>query len=224
MDCRCGRCLPRKEVVMRLLAALLILFGTGIAQTIHQVPADSKGNQLLLTVEGRSVAGIPVIVEVVQKPSALTFASPVQKYAATGSQDEVKFVFDASRTAKIGKVDTILLSIRNGNGDLLATKEVLIQYAGPSNYRLEQNFPNPFNPATTIQFQLPEASRVRIVVFDLLGRESAVVLDEERPSGFHDVVFNARALASGAYFYRMMAEGVGGKGSHSETKRMLLVR
>jgi hypothetical protein len=209
---------------MRVLSALLLLGSTGIAQTIHQIPADSKGNQLVLTVEGKNVAGTSTVVEVIRRPSAMTFPSAVLQYVASGSPDEVKFAFDVTRMAKIGKVDTILLSVRNGSRDLLATKEVLIQYAGPSNYRLEQNFPNPFNPSTTIQFQLPEASTVRIVVFDLLGRESAVVLDEERPAGFHDVVFEARSLASGAYFCRMIAEGIVGKGSHSETKRMLLLR
>jgi hypothetical protein len=209
---------------MRLLTAFLVFGSTGLAQTVHQVPADTKGNKIILTVEGRNEPGTPTVVEVVRKPRVVSFTSSVARYEASGSQDEVTFAFDVTRAAQIGKVDTILLSVRKGSGALIATKEVFIRFAGPSIYRLEQNFPNPFNPTTTIQFQLPIASRVRIVVFDLLGRESAVVLDEERPAGFHDVVFDARGLASGAYFCRMMAEGIAGKGSHSETKRMLLLR
>lgn len=93
-------------------------------------------------------------------------------------------------------------------------------------FRLEQNFPNPFNPKTTIAFSLERAAHVRLSLFDDLGRESLTLIDEMRSAGHHAVEFNTRILgvsaqggyASGAYFYRLEAEGV------SETKRLVLLK
>jgi hypothetical protein len=88
----------------------------------------------------------------------------------------------------------------------------------PIAYRLEQNFPNPFNPSTTIRFASPSASRVHLSVFDLLGREVAVLMDEERPAGVTATVFDASGLSSGVYMYRLRA------GGQTISKKMLLVR
>ena len=89
----------------------------------------------------------------------------------------------------------------------------------PASFRLDQNYPNPFNPSTTIQFTLARPARVSLRVFNLLGQEVATLVDEVRTAGSHQVTFDARNLASGAYFYRLTtdAEIVG-------TKRMLFVK
>jgi hypothetical protein len=78
----------------------------------------------------------------------------------------------------------------------------------PSRYELYQNFPNPFNPSTQIRFDVPIAGHVRLTIYDVLGREVEVVLDEVREAGRHMVQFDARALASGMYFYRLTASSV----------------
>lgn len=65
------------------------------------------------------------------------------------------------------------------------------------------NKPNPFNPSTMIEYRIPVEERVRIAVFDALGREVAVLVDETRPAGWHQVLFHAEGLASGMYFYRI---------------------
>jgi photosystem II stability/assembly factor-like uncharacterized protein len=88
----------------------------------------------------------------------------------------------------------------------------------PRDYSLQQNYPNPFNPSTTIKFELPKSSMVRLSVFDILGREVSVLVNERRNAGVHEVKFDAAGLASGVYFYRMQA------GSYIETKKLLLVR
>jgi chitinase len=95
----------------------------------------------------------------------------------------------------------------------------------PLGYALEQNYPNPFNPATTIRFSLPVSSHVSLVVYDVLGNEVATLVNEERLAGKYNEVFDAAStrgkqgsLASGVYFYRLLA------GVFSETRRLLLLK
>ncbi len=88
----------------------------------------------------------------------------------------------------------------------------------PGGYRLEQNYPNPFNPTTKIEFALPRSENVRLSVYDVLGREVAVLLNEEKPAGSYRVTFDAKGIPSGSYFYTLRA------GSFSVTKAMLVVK
>jgi len=89
----------------------------------------------------------------------------------------------------------------------------------PNYYSLSQNYPNPFNPTTTIKFGLPKAGNVKLVVFDILGREVATLINNEfRDVGTYTVNFDASALSSGVYFYRLES------GDFSQTKKMLLVK
>ena len=84
---------------------------------------------------------------------------------------------------------------------------------------LSQNYPNPFNPTTAIGFSLLAVGNVSLKVFDILGREVATLLNNEiLESGEHEVTFNANALPSGIYFYRLTA------GEFSETKKLLLLK
>jgi hypothetical protein len=85
-------------------------------------------------------------------------------------------------------------------------------------FRLFQNFPNPFNPATTITFEIPNSGHVTLKVLDILGRVVSVLVNERRNAGFYEVTFNASHLVSGVYFYRLSA------GHFVETKKLLLVR
>jgi hypothetical protein len=88
----------------------------------------------------------------------------------------------------------------------------------PTVYALEQNFPNPFNPETTIPFALPERSHVRLSVFDLLGREVAVLVNGVMDAGTHDATFNGAELSSGVYFYRMEAN------DFTQTRKLMLMK
>jgi hypothetical protein len=72
-----------------------------------------------------------------------------------------------------------------------------------ADFRLDQNFPNPFNPSTTIGFQIPQSGKVSLKVYDLLGREVATLVDEELSSGIYSIPFDAQGLASGTYLYRL---------------------
>ena len=88
----------------------------------------------------------------------------------------------------------------------------------PSSFRLSQNYPNPFNPTTTISFHLPQRSFVTLRVFDIMGREISTIILEELPSGNYTKQWNASALSSGVYFYRLQA------GSFTETKKLVLLK
>jgi len=88
----------------------------------------------------------------------------------------------------------------------------------PARFALLQNYPNPFNPTTVISYQLPVASSVRLVVYDMLGRDVAVLVNEKKEPGNYEVQFDGSGLSSGVYFYRLTA------GDFVSTKRMLLIR
>ncbi len=75
----------------------------------------------------------------------------------------------------------------------------------PSTYSLDQNFPNPFNPTTTIRYSLAHRSQVTLAVFNMLGENVATLVNEMQESGTHDARFDASGLASGVYFYRILA-------------------
>jgi hypothetical protein len=88
----------------------------------------------------------------------------------------------------------------------------------PSEFMLSQNFPNPFNPTTSLQFALPKTEHVLVRVYDMLGREETTLVDETLPAGRYTVTWNASRAASGVYFYRIAA------GPFIDTKRMLLLK
>ncbi len=88
----------------------------------------------------------------------------------------------------------------------------------PAEFKLEQNYPNPFNPSTTIQFAVPERSKVLIKIYDILGSEVITLVDEEMEAGWHKKNFDASSLSSGIYLFRMDA------GSYVNTKKMILIR
>lgn len=90
-------------------------------------------------------------------------------------------------------------------------------------YSLGQNYPNPFNPKTVISYELPVVSRVSLKVYNLLGKEVATVFEGERRPGHYEDRFDGTELASGMYFYRLVANA-GQAGRFSETKKLLLLK
>ena len=94
----------------------------------------------------------------------------------------------------------------------------------PMVFRLSQNYPNPFNPVTRINYDLPKDSKVKIVIYDILGREvKLLVNNEQKTAGFYIVDFNASNYASGVYFYRIEAEEPNGN-KFVDSKKMVLLK
>jgi subtilisin-like proprotein convertase family protein len=88
----------------------------------------------------------------------------------------------------------------------------------PNYYFLNQNYPNPFNPATVIKFGVPLSGDVKLVIYDILGREVSTLVNEHKHPGTYEVNFDASNLSSGVYFYSIQTD------NYRETKRMLLVK
>ena len=110
-----------------------------------------------------------------------------------------------------------LKQIDNG-GAFRYSQSAEIEIAAPKTISLAQNFPNPFNPTTLIRYQLSEFGYVRLTVFDLFGRELAVLVNEEKPAGLYSVTFDGSRYASGIYFYKMQTP------AESDVRRMILTK
>ncbi len=114
----------------------------------------------------------------------------------------------------------------NWSGDLAESPFVqmsLLEQSVPTMYELSGNYPNPFNPETVIRFALPEKTKVKVQIFDMLGRRVQVLLDAEKPGGFHELIWNGRdktgrQVPSGIYFYKLNA------GDFSDIKKMTLIK
>lgn len=100
----------------------------------------------------------------------------------------------------------------DGNGDTENSE------AGPQQFALSNNYPNPFNPTTVISYQLPTSSQVTLKVFDMLGREVAILVNGRVSAGQHEVQFDASQLSSGIYIYRLQT------GEFIQTKKMMLIK
>ncbi len=88
----------------------------------------------------------------------------------------------------------------------------------PDKFELLQNYPNPLNPSTRINYSMPEISFVTLRLYDVLGNEILTLVNEEKPAGNYSVEFNAANLPSGSYFYRLTTN------KFSETKKMILMK
>jgi hypothetical protein len=139
--------------------------------------------------------------------------SSIQYYfkVADGVQNE-REIMDYYVTGKSVPLGRLSFSYMSGSVTSVGTA------ARPWNFSLSQNFPNPFNPSTEIRYSLSRSGLVTLKVYDLLGREVAVLADGPQAAGEHTVRFGSTGLASGIYVYRLQAEG------GALSRRMILLR
>jgi hypothetical protein len=104
------------------------------------------------------------------------------------------------------------------NGRFRYSQEVEVDLSNPFRYSLEQNYPNPFNPITKIQFAVGNRQFVSLKVYDILGRQVATLVSEEKSLGSYTIEFNAGELSSGIYFYQLKA------GDFISTKKLVLLK
>ena len=105
----------------------------------------------------------------------------------------------------------------NGNFAYFELANV-VEVALPTKYNMSQNYPNPFNPTTKIDFEIPENTFVKIVMYDMLGREAKSIMKENKQAGFYTAMLNTGDLSSGTYFYRMEA------GKYIKTLKMTIIK
>jgi len=133
---------------------------------------------------------------------------------------------DAGATEKIGfaivsganlsELITNTVTAKNKYAATISVKQ--ISELIPNKYELYQNYPNPFNPTTIIKFAVPKNDFVRLKVYDILGKEVAVLLNGELEAGFYEFTFDASRLSSGMYFYKVETN------NFVDTKKMLFIK
>lgn len=155
---------------------------------------------------GKASAGTGDISEVTSGGPYSILAGDTLKVAfavaAGNSLDDLRSAISSARS----KYQEILTDVSSGKATT------------PVSYNLNQNYPNPFNPSTTIKYQVAKQSNVTLRVYDILGREIATLVNEEKPAGSYSVNFIASAFSSGIYFYQIKA------GSYTAVKKMILLK
>jgi len=123
-----------------------------------------------------------------------------------------------SKTQYFWRVETSTLDYRATSRKYWTMAYTFSTIAAPEEFMLHQNYPNPFNPSTTISYEIPKAGFVSLKLYDVLGREVATLVNEEKIAAKYDIEFKANILASGVYFYQLRA------GDFVQTKKMVLLR
>ena len=146
--------------------------------------------------------------------------SSLPQQSSVSKPFQVKILSSADDKCPINITDAIAGKTKTESQKslLLVTSLSEVNESIPETYVLRQNFPNPFNPSTEILFDLPETTMVSLVVYDMLGREIARLVDNEVPAGWHRARFDAANLPSGVYLYRIQA------GDFMDTGRMTLIK
>ena len=139
----------------------------------------------------------------------------ITSYANSSSNLKIRFRLstDPGLVLDGWYVDDIKLTNYNSNITSVGNQNEI-----PEVYSLSQNYPNPFNPSTSIAYSIPVKGLVSIKVFDILGKEAAEIVNEVKEAGSYNINFNASALSSGIYYYRIQS------GSFTETRKMMLIK
>jgi hypothetical protein len=124
-----------------------------------------------------------------------------------------------------GQTNKIKFQVQSGRGNNLYLDNVRIgstslslKLVKPTVFKLNNNYPNPFNPTTMITYSIPKTSLTKLIIYDILGRQIVKLVNEVKTPGNYQVQFTATSLASGVYFYRLIA------GDFIDTKKMLLIK
>jgi hypothetical protein len=150
-----------------------------------------------------------------------SFIKQVPSYGSQEAWNLIAADFDGDEdldlAATTGIAGSPHITILN-NKTIISVVEDKKLISAPDHFILEQNYPNPFNPLTKIKYSVKSAQKVTLKVFDLLGREITTLVNEEKPAGTYEVIFDAKNLPSGIYFYKISA------GEFNSVKKMVLLK
>lgn len=170
-----------------------------------------------------------VSVNIIQTPNTFPqfFTMPVTMRINTASGDTLVTVFND----QINQTFNFTITGEPLSLDFDPFNNIMDDVTGnifilPASYELSQNFPNPFNPRTTINYELGNVSNVKLYIYDTLGREITLLVNEKQREGRYTVEFDGNGLASGVYFYKLIAENttVGSGQVFTDIKKMILVK
>lgn len=179
---------------------------TGIYDVNFNISAQNSGGIILLSIDGQTNSTALNVPSTGgwQNWQYLTLSDV---YITEGQHSiQVRFLFGE---LNFSYMDFILVAtdVENEKGSTI-----------PDEYRLDQNFPNPFNPETVISYQLAVNSNVILKIYDLLGNEIASLVNGEKPAGIHQVTFDGSSLAAGVYYYQLSTD------NFSDTKKLILLK
>lgn len=201
----------------------ILIIASSLLRAQHLVPFASHDNIIELAVMNSSNGSAgQVIVEVRDVPQWLRFTSSreiIHSISPNGSAN-ARFNFSVDRSAPVGTIHKVRFFVRSSDGELW-TKEIELRVAAPQTFEVFQNFPNPFNPVTTISYLLPAESNTTVTIFDLLGKEIAILYNGEESAGYHRHLWNASTSASGVYIYQIAFTEQQGKTIFVRKKMML---
>ncbi len=226
----------RRRVSKMRMAMILIalLAGSVAAQTsgtggtssqTWQIPFGSEGSTISLSVANKSsIDAKNVSVTFTNLPLWLKFKSGtvMLRSIPAKSTGDADFRFLVDKKAPVGRETTLTAAITSSDGQTW-TKDITVSVGAPKDYKLYNNFPNPFNPSTKIAFELPKWSHVSLIIYDVLGRKVAEIADRDYPAGYSEITWNGlngngEQVSSGVYFYRISA------GTWSAVKKMLSLK
>ncbi len=161
--------------------------------------------------------------DIERKLSSSQSWSKVGFVAGNGNSTSPRNYGFEDRNVETGKYNYRLKQIDNNGNHKYHQLSSLVDVGIPTKFDLSQNYPNPFNPTTKINYDLPFDSKVSIRLFDMTGREVAIIVNATQTAGYYTAQFNGSNLASGVYFYNIIAEG-GNTAKFVTTKKMVLVK
>lgn len=207
---------------------LLLLIVSSYSQSIYEMTPGTENNKIILSLSNISINANAenIRIHLTKGSPNLSFDKQevTVKKVKAGEETDVYFSFDVKREVSSGESDTVEFLITD-NKSVSVTKQFILKYALPEEYIMEQNFPNPFNPSTTIRYQLPFDSRITLKVYDILGNEVATLINGVQQAGYKEVVFEASTISSGVYIYRLTAENLTDrKQTFISTKKMIAVK
>jgi hypothetical protein len=167
---------------------------TTLSNSTSKSKSDAQISDARLSDAKKELKTMKTLGEIVKVKKPKTISEHIKIINA-----DIKKVFETEKVTGNGKNNNIL----------------------PTEYNLSQNYPNPFNPVTKINYELPKDGRVKLVIYDILGREIKTLVNELKQAGRYTVEFNGNNFASGVYFYRIQVEG--GK-SYTSVKKMVMIK
>ena len=186
----------------------------------YHIPFASKGNTIELTVanlSSKSMTNVDVNVSGMPAWLHVTPGKQVVQSVQRHGEQVAKFTFSVDINARIKKEFPLSLNA-SGMGGQSWSRDISIIVNAPDRFELYQNYPNPYNPVTTISYALPHDAKVVLKVYNAIGQEVKTLVDEQQQAGGQSVRFDASNLPSGVYFYRLQTN------TFTSVKKMMVIK